>query len=85
MSHLLLKAILSSPQESIGKDLDASEAQHREVHRLMSFSTRLADLAGSKPTKLEQRQAMEANPTSGMGTIAEEAGAYVTPLNQKLP
>ena len=85
MSDLSLRATLSSPQESIGKDLDASEAQHREVHRLMSFSTRLADLAGSKPTKLEQMQAMEADPISGMGTIAEEAGVCIMPLNQEIP
>ena len=59
-------------QDSIGKDLNSSEAQHREVHRLMSFSTRLADLAGSKPSELQQLQALEADLT--LGSIPEAAG-----------
>lgn len=59
-------------QDSIGKDLESSEAQHREVHRLMSFSTRLADLAGSKPSELQQLQALEADQT--LGSIPEAAG-----------
>ena len=56
-------------QTSINEDLGASEAQHREIHRLMSFSTRLADLAGSRPSQLQN-----AGP-SDMGIIAEAAGA----------
>ncbi|KAK9831572.1 hypothetical protein WJX74_000666 [Apatococcus lobatus] len=65
---------LDAALESIGNDLDASEAQHREVQRLMSFSNRLADLAGSTPTELQQLQALEAHSAPDMGTIPEATG-----------
>ncbi|KAK9849958.1 hypothetical protein WJX84_011816 [Apatococcus fuscideae] len=76
---LELQAHMDAALTSINEDLGASEAQHREIHRLMSFSTRLADLAGSRPSQLQNAW------PSDMGIIAEAAEAGTSAEVQGAP